>query len=50
MTCSVCKSAEIVKCEEKIEAVSCGEDVVWILSESGIVFCVDQARPPFSPR
>ncbi|XP_031608731.2 probable E3 ubiquitin-protein ligase HERC3 [Oreochromis aureus] len=40
---------KIVKCEEKIEAVSCGEDVVRILSESGIVFCVDQARPPFSP-
>ncbi|XP_065327503.1 E3 ISG15--protein ligase HERC5-like [Pelmatolapia mariae] len=40
---------KIVKCEEKIEAVSCGEDVVRILSESGIVFCVDQAHPPFSP-
>ncbi|XP_042079391.1 probable E3 ubiquitin-protein ligase HERC3, partial [Haplochromis burtoni] len=40
---------KIVKCEEKIEAVSCGEDVVRILSESGIVFCVDQTRPPFSP-
>ncbi|KAG7229828.1 hypothetical protein INR49_012477 [Caranx melampygus] len=41
---------ESVKCKEKIEAVSCGEDSVTLLSASGTVFCVDTTHSPFTPR
>lgn len=41
---------EFVKCEEKIQAVSCGDDLVTLLSDTGTVFCVDTARAPFTPR
>ncbi|XP_035520693.1 probable E3 ubiquitin-protein ligase HERC3 [Morone saxatilis] len=39
-----------VKCPEKIQAVSCGDDVVTLLSERGNVLCVDTAHTPFNPR
>ncbi|XP_038161517.1 probable E3 ubiquitin-protein ligase HERC4 [Cyprinodon tularosa] len=41
---------KFVKCKEKIEAVSCEDDVVTLLSERGSVFCVDTTRTPYSPR
>ncbi|XP_030587326.1 probable E3 ubiquitin-protein ligase HERC3 [Archocentrus centrarchus] len=41
---------KFVNCEEKIEAVCCGDDVVTLLSARGRVFCVDPARTPFIPR
>ncbi|XP_014266621.3 putative E3 ubiquitin-protein ligase HERC3 isoform X1 [Maylandia zebra] len=41
---------KFVKHKEKIEAVSCGDDVVALLSESGKVLCVDTRHPPFTPR
>ncbi|CAI5667999.1 unnamed protein product [Oreochromis niloticus] len=40
---------KFVKHKEKIEAVSCGDDVVALLSESGKVLCVDTRHPPFTP-
>ncbi|KAM8750883.1 putative E3 ubiquitin-protein ligase HERC3 isoform 2-T2 [Acanthopagrus schlegelii] len=39
-----------VKCPERIQAVSCTDDAVTLLSERGTLFCVDPAHPPFSPR
>ncbi|KAM4572310.1 putative E3 ubiquitin-protein ligase HERC4 [Odontesthes bonariensis] len=41
---------KFVKCPEKIEAVSCGDDVVALLSETGSVFCVDSTQRPYTPR
>ncbi|XP_026032646.1 probable E3 ubiquitin-protein ligase HERC4 [Astatotilapia calliptera] len=41
---------KFVKHKEKIEAVSCGNDVVALLSVSGKVLCVDTRHPPFTPR
>ncbi|XP_053175956.1 uncharacterized protein LOC128359488 [Scomber japonicus] len=41
---------KFVKYKEKIEAVSCGDDVVTLLSETGRVLFVDSAHPPFTPR
>ncbi|KAG7215939.1 hypothetical protein INR49_031535, partial [Caranx melampygus] len=41
---------KFVKCEEKIQAVSCGDDLVTLLSDRGKVFCVDTTRAPFTPR
>ncbi|CAK6973243.1 uncharacterized protein LOC128359488 [Scomber scombrus] len=41
---------KFVKYKEKIQAVSCGDDVVTLLSETGRVLCVDSAHPPFTPR
>eukprot|EP00064_Thunnus_orientalis_P005097 superscaffoldBa00000487_g5110 len=40
---------KFVKCEEKIQAVSCGDDTVTLLTETGRVLCVDSAHPPFTP-
>ncbi|MEQ2174063.1 hypothetical protein GOODEAATRI_003910 [Goodea atripinnis] len=37
---------KFVKCKEKIEAVSCEDDVVTLLSERGSVFCVDTTHTP----
>ncbi|KAM7413982.1 hypothetical protein PAMA_019007 [Pampus argenteus] len=45
-----CVCLEFVKYKEKIEAVSCGDDVVTLLSETGRLLCVGSARPPFTPR
>ncbi|XP_044049751.1 probable E3 ubiquitin-protein ligase HERC4 [Siniperca chuatsi] len=39
-----------VKCQEKIEAVGCGDDTVTLLTETGKVLCVDTAHTPFTPR
>ncbi|XP_062276631.1 probable E3 ubiquitin-protein ligase HERC4 [Scomber scombrus] len=39
-----------LKYEEKIQSVSCGDDVVTLLSETGRVLYVDSAHPPFTPR
>nr|XP_046250581.1 probable E3 ubiquitin-protein ligase HERC4 [Scatophagus argus] len=39
-----------VKCEEKIQAVSCGDNTVVLLSERGNVLCVDTNHIPFNPR
>ncbi|XP_071362182.1 probable E3 ubiquitin-protein ligase HERC3 isoform X2 [Trachinotus anak] len=41
---------EFVECKEKIQAVSCGDDVVTLLSDRGRVFCVDATHTPFTPR
>ncbi|XP_072241436.1 probable E3 ubiquitin-protein ligase HERC3 [Leuresthes tenuis] len=41
---------KFVNCQEKIEAVSCGDDVVTLLSETGSVFCVDSTQRPYTPR
>ncbi|KAM4572309.1 putative E3 ubiquitin-protein ligase HERC4 [Odontesthes bonariensis] len=41
---------KFVKCKEKIEAVSCGDDVVTLLSERGSVLCVDTTQTPYTPR
>ncbi|MEQ2239028.1 hypothetical protein ILYODFUR_000317 [Ilyodon furcidens] len=41
---------KFVKCKEKIEGVSCEDDVVTLLSERGSVFCVDTTHPPYTPR
>ncbi|KAM4734007.1 putative E3 ubiquitin-protein ligase HERC3 [Anableps anableps] len=41
---------KFVKCKEKIEAVSCEDDVVMLLSERGSVFCVDTTHTPYTPR
>ncbi|XP_036008072.1 probable E3 ubiquitin-protein ligase HERC4 [Fundulus heteroclitus] len=41
---------KFVKCKEKIEAVSCEDDVVTLLSERGSVFCVDTTDTPYTPR
>ncbi|XP_023267158.1 probable E3 ubiquitin-protein ligase HERC4 [Seriola lalandi dorsalis] len=41
---------KFVKCKEKIQAVSCGDDLVTLLSDRGTVFSVDTTRPPFTPR
>ena len=41
---------EHVKCPERIQAVSCSDDTVTLLSERGTLFCVDPAHTPFSPR
>ncbi|XP_044213215.1 probable E3 ubiquitin-protein ligase HERC4 isoform X1 [Thunnus albacares] len=41
---------KFVKYKEKIQAVSCGDDTVTLLSETGRVLCVDSAHPPFTPR
>ncbi|KAL7401600.1 hypothetical protein ABVT39_001892 [Epinephelus coioides] len=35
---------KFVKFKEKIEAVSCGDDLVTLLSETGKVLCVDTTR------
>ncbi|XP_047196022.1 probable E3 ubiquitin-protein ligase HERC4 [Hippoglossus stenolepis] len=41
---------KFVECREKIRAVSCTDDVVSLLSDTGSVLCVDTTRPPFTPR
>ncbi|XP_054892414.1 probable E3 ubiquitin-protein ligase HERC3 isoform X2 [Poeciliopsis prolifica] len=41
---------KFVKCKEKIEAVSCEDDAVLLLSEKGSVFCVDTSHTPYTPR
>ncbi|XP_018517718.1 probable E3 ubiquitin-protein ligase HERC3 [Lates calcarifer] len=41
---------KFVECKEKIQAVSCGDDVVTLLSERGTVRCVDTTHSPFIPR
>ncbi|XP_014911336.1 probable E3 ubiquitin-protein ligase HERC4 [Poecilia latipinna] len=41
---------KFVNCGEKIRAVSCGDDVVTLLSDGGKVFCVDPSITPFTPR
>ncbi|XP_040893624.1 probable E3 ubiquitin-protein ligase HERC4 [Toxotes jaculatrix] len=40
---------KFVKCKEKFQAVSCGDDMVTLLSEGGRVYSVDTTRPPFNP-
>ncbi|XP_029290721.1 probable E3 ubiquitin-protein ligase HERC3 isoform X2 [Cottoperca gobio] len=37
---------KFVKCKEKIKAVSCGDDMVTLLSERGQVLCVDTTLIP----
>lgn len=50
VTCPCCVSlSEFVKCKEKIEAVSCGDDTVTLLSDRGHVLCVDTAHT-YMPR
>lgn len=50
VTCPCCVSlSEFVKCKEKIEAVSCGDDTVTLLSDRGHVLCVDIAHA-YMPR
>lgn len=44
------KLAEFVDCGEKIQAVSCGDEVVTLLSEGGKIFSVDPNLSPFTPR
>lgn len=44
-----CVLSEFVKHKEKIQAVSCGDDVVTLLSETGKVLCVDTTGP-YIPR
>ncbi|XP_043982008.1 probable E3 ubiquitin-protein ligase HERC4 isoform X1 [Gambusia affinis] len=44
------RKQKFVKCEERIEAVSCEDDVVMLLSEQGSVFCVDTTHTPYTPR
>ncbi|XP_023201017.1 probable E3 ubiquitin-protein ligase HERC4 [Xiphophorus maculatus] len=41
---------KFVDCGEKIQAVSCGDDVVCLLSDGGKIFCVDPNITPFTPR
>ncbi|XP_028264079.1 probable E3 ubiquitin-protein ligase HERC4 [Parambassis ranga] len=41
---------KFVKCKERVETVSCGDDVVTLLSERGTVLCVDTTCSPFTPR
>ncbi|XP_059190452.1 probable E3 ubiquitin-protein ligase HERC3 [Centropristis striata] len=38
------KQKFVKECKEKIQAVSCGDDVVTLLSERGKVLCVDPTR------
>nr|XP_020460096.1 probable E3 ubiquitin-protein ligase HERC4 [Monopterus albus]XP_020460097.1 probable E3 ubiquitin-protein ligase HERC4 [Monopterus albus] len=45
----VWRKQKFVNCNEKIQAVSCGDDVVTLLSERGTVFCVDTTHTPFTP-
>ncbi|KAM4734623.1 putative E3 ubiquitin-protein ligase HERC3 [Anableps anableps] len=40
---------KFVNCGEKIQAVSCGDDVVTLLSDGGKIFCVDPNLTPFTP-
>ncbi|XP_015258098.1 PREDICTED: probable E3 ubiquitin-protein ligase HERC3 [Cyprinodon variegatus] len=40
------KFTEFVRCDEKIQAVSCGDEVT-LLSESGKIFCMDPNLTPF---
>ncbi|XP_026222369.1 probable E3 ubiquitin-protein ligase HERC4 [Anabas testudineus] len=35
---------KVVKCKEKIQAVSCGDDTVTLLSERGTVLCVSRSK------
>ncbi|XP_032434396.1 probable E3 ubiquitin-protein ligase HERC3 [Xiphophorus hellerii] len=44
------RKQKFVKCKERIEAVSCEDDVVMLLSEKGSVFCVDMTCTPYTPR
>ncbi|KAK2841856.1 hypothetical protein Q5P01_012056 [Channa striata] len=37
---------KFVKCKEKIEAVSCGDESVTLLSDRGTVLCVDTSHTP----
>ncbi|XP_061578743.1 probable E3 ubiquitin-protein ligase HERC4 [Cololabis saira] len=39
---------KFVSCQEKAQAVSCGEDVVMLLSERGSVFSVDTTHTPYT--
>ncbi|KAM6937862.1 putative E3 ubiquitin-protein ligase HERC4 [Xenentodon cancila] len=39
---------KFVKCQEKIQAVSCGDDAVMLLSERGSVFSVDTTHTPYT--
>ncbi|KAM9351918.1 putative E3 ubiquitin-protein ligase HERC3 [Symphorus nematophorus] len=39
-----------VKCSQRIQAVSCCDDTVTLLSERGNVLCVDTTSVPFNPR
>ncbi|XP_061577145.1 E3 ISG15--protein ligase HERC5-like [Cololabis saira] len=41
---------KFVKCKEKIEAVSCEDDAVTLLSARGSVLCVDSTHTPCTPR
>ncbi|KAK2841857.1 hypothetical protein Q5P01_012057 [Channa striata] len=40
---------KFVDCKTKIQAVSCGDDKVTLLSETGTVLCVDTTEASFSP-
>ncbi|MED6263774.1 hypothetical protein CHARACLAT_008019 [Characodon lateralis] len=39
---------KFINCGEKIQAVSCREDVVMLLSDGGRIFCVDLNLTPFT--
>ncbi|XP_024138390.1 probable E3 ubiquitin-protein ligase HERC4 isoform X2 [Oryzias melastigma] len=41
---------KFVKCNERIEAVACGDDEVTLLSEKGSVYSVDMTQTPYLPR
>ncbi|XP_024138388.1 probable E3 ubiquitin-protein ligase HERC4 [Oryzias melastigma] len=40
---------KFVKCVERLEAVSCTDDGVTLLSDTGVVFYVDSTHPPYTP-
>ena len=45
LLCScVCALSEFVEYKEKIQAVSCGDDTVTLLTVRGHVLCVDTTR------
>uniref|UniRef100_A0A665TWS0 RCC1-like domain-containing protein n=1 Tax=Echeneis naucrates TaxID=173247 RepID=A0A665TWS0_ECHNA len=46
--CGVCVFTEFVKCEEKIQAVSCGDDVVTLLSDRGKVLSFSRPDQRYS--
>uniref|UniRef100_A0A3P9MKF2 HECT domain-containing protein n=1 Tax=Oryzias latipes TaxID=8090 RepID=A0A3P9MKF2_ORYLA len=44
------RKQKFVECEERLAAVDCTDDGVTLLSDTGVVFCVDSPHPPYTPR
>lgn len=44
------RKLKYVKCQERIQAVCCGDDTVTLLSDKGNILCVVADQTPFSPR